>query len=65
MLPCSHGVAAAKPLSIDVWPGKPADDEAGKIGEEKFFELKVGGKPYEVGGKPTAKIPLSTFAFLL
>src|SRR5205823_12972498 len=24
-----------------------------KIGEEKFIELRVGGKPYEVGGKPT------------
>jgi acetyl esterase/lipase len=46
-------LAADKPLVIDVWPGKPADDDAGKIGEEKFFELKVGGKPYEVGGKPT------------
>src|SRR5437762_6665141 len=45
--------AAEKPLVIDIWPGKPADDDAGKIGEEKFFELKVGGKPYQVGGKPT------------
>jgi acetyl esterase/lipase len=46
-------VAAEKPLVLNVWPGKPADDDAGKIGEEKVIELKVGGKPYEVGGKPT------------
>lgn len=42
-----------KPLIINLWPGKAADDDAGLIGEEKFIELKVGGKPYEVGGKPT------------
>src|SRR5262249_14714809 len=33
-------VAADKPLVVDVWPGKPAGDDAGKIGEEKFIELK-------------------------
>src|SRR4051812_45675348 len=44
---------AAEPLVVDVWPGKPADDDAAKIGEEKFFELIVKGKPYEVDGKPT------------
>lgn len=43
---------AQKTQVIDVWPGKPADD-VGIAGEEKFFELKVGGKPYQVGGKPT------------
>src|SRR5690349_17087488 len=42
-----------KPLVIDVWPGTPADDDAARIGPEKFFELKVGGKPYLVAGKPT------------
>jgi acetyl esterase/lipase len=44
---------ADKPLVLDVWPGKPADDDAAKIGAEKYIELKVGGKPYEVAGKPT------------
>ncbi len=33
-------VAADKPLVIDVWPGKPADDDAAKIGEEKFIDVK-------------------------
>jgi acetyl esterase/lipase len=46
-------LAAEKPLVISLWPGKPADDNAEKIGEEKYFELKVAGKPYTVGGKPT------------
>jgi acetyl esterase/lipase len=41
-----------KPLVIAIWPGK-APEDAGKIGPEKFFELKVGGKPYHVAGKPT------------
>ena len=45
--------AADKPLVLDVWPGKPADDDAAKIGAEKYIELNVGGKAYEVGGKPT------------
>jgi acetyl esterase/lipase len=46
--------AADKPLVFDVWSGKvPPGDDAGKIGEEKFIELKVDGKPYEVAGKPT------------
>ena len=39
-------LAAEKPLVLDVWPGKPADDDAATIGQEKFFELTVGGKPY-------------------
>lgn len=33
-------VAAEKPLVVDVWPGKPAGDDAAKIGEEKFIEIK-------------------------
>lgn len=45
--------AADRPLVLDVWPGKPADDDAGTIGPERFFQLKVKGKPYTVGGKPT------------
>jgi acetyl esterase/lipase len=40
------------PLVIDLWPGKPPGD-VGIAGEEKWLELRVGGKPYEVGGKPT------------
>lgn len=52
LVTCLAG-AAEKPLVIDIWPGKVVDDDAGQIGEEKFFELKVAGKPYEVGGKPT------------
>jgi acetyl esterase/lipase len=50
---CSPALAADKPLVVDIWPGKPADDDAAKIGEEKFFELMVNGKPYQVDGKPT------------
>ena len=49
----SPGVAAENPLVIDVWPGKAADDDASTITEEKFRELIVNGKPYEVAGKPT------------
>ena len=49
----SPAFAAEKPFAIDVWPGKPADDDSAKIGEEKFFELMVNGKPYQVDGKPT------------
>jgi acetyl esterase/lipase len=45
--------AAEKPLVVDVWPGKVPGDDAATIGKEKFFELKVGGKPYQVAGKPT------------
>jgi hypothetical protein len=33
-------VAGEKPLVIDVWPAKPADDDAGKIGAEKFIDIK-------------------------
>jgi acetyl esterase/lipase len=46
-------VAAENPLVTDVWPGKPADDDAGSIGDERFRELIVNGKPYDVAGKPT------------
>jgi acetyl esterase/lipase len=45
--------AADGPLVIDVWPGKPVDDDAGTIGEEKFRDLIVNGKPYQVAGRPT------------
>ena len=45
--------AADKPLVVDVWPGKPAGDDAAKIGPERFRDLIVKGKPYEVDGKPT------------
>jgi acetyl esterase/lipase len=44
--------ALEKPLVVDVWPGKVPGD-AGIAGAEKFIELKVNGKPYEVAGKPT------------
>src|SRR4051812_32758727 len=45
--------AQKKPLVVAVWPDKAAEDDAGKTGEEKVFELKVKGKPYHVAGKPT------------
>lgn len=45
--------AAEQPMVVNLWPGKPADDDAATIGEEKIFQLQVKGKPYEVGGKPT------------
>jgi acetyl esterase/lipase len=48
----SPAAAADRPLVIDLWPGKPPGD-VGIAGGEKFIELKVGGKPYQVGGKPT------------
>jgi acetyl esterase/lipase len=48
---CS-AAAAEKPLVIDVWPGKVPGD-VGISGEEKFIELKIDGKAYEVAGKPT------------
>jgi acetyl esterase/lipase len=43
---------AAEPIVVDLWPGKTPGD-VGIAGEEKFIELKVAGKTYEVGGKPT------------
>jgi acetyl esterase/lipase len=48
-----RGTAAEDPLVMDVWPGRPADDDAATIGEEHFRELIVNGKPYQVAGKPT------------
>jgi acetyl esterase/lipase len=48
-----QSAAAQDPLVVPLWPGKPSDDNADTIGKEKFFELQVGGKPYQVGGKPT------------
>jgi acetyl esterase/lipase len=32
--------AADQPLVLAVWPDKPADDDAGKIGDEKYIEIK-------------------------
>jgi acetyl esterase/lipase len=52
LFPAAGTAAAQGPQVIDVWPGKPPGD-VGIPGEEKFFELKVGGKPYQVAGKPT------------
>jgi acetyl esterase/lipase len=46
------GRAADRPLVFDLWPGKVPGD-VGVPGEEKFIDLKVNGKVYEVGGKPT------------
>jgi acetyl esterase/lipase len=43
---------AGEPQIVDLWPGKPPDD-VGVPGGERFFELQVKGKPYEVGGRPT------------
>jgi acetyl esterase/lipase len=48
----SLSAVAEAPSVIDLWPGKPPGD-VGINGDEKFIELKIGGKPYEVGGKPT------------
>lgn len=46
------GGAAPDPEVLPLWPGA-APGDAGIPGEEKFFEYKVGGKIYEVGGRPT------------
>jgi len=40
-------------MVVPLWPGLPADDDAAKIGPERFFQLTVNGKPYTVDGKPT------------
>jgi acetyl esterase/lipase len=45
-------LGADPPVVVDLWPGKVPGD-AGIAGAEKFIELKIDGKPYEVGGKPT------------
>ncbi len=50
-VPCL-GAAADQPLVVKIWPDKVPGD-VGIPGEEKFRELIVDGKPYEVGGKPT------------
>ena len=44
--------SASEPEVVVLWPGTPAGD-VGIPGAEKDIDLKVGGKPYEVGGKPT------------
>jgi acetyl esterase/lipase len=43
---------ADEPMVLELWPGKVPGD-VGISGEERFFQLQVNGKPYEVGGKPT------------
>lgn len=43
---------ASDPDVVVLWPGTPAGD-VGIPGAEKDIDLKVGGKLYEVGGKPT------------
>ncbi|HEV3029544.1 MAG TPA: hypothetical protein VG457_18345, partial [Planctomycetota bacterium] len=43
---------APDPEVLALWPGAVPGD-AGIPGAEKDLELKVNGKPYEVGGKPT------------
>lgn len=48
----SAAAVAQDPVVVPIWPGKPADD-VGIAGAEKFFQLMVKGKPYEVDGKPT------------
>jgi len=47
---CAH--AADQPLVLNLWPGKVPGD-VGITGDEKFIELKMNGKNYEVAGKPT------------
>ncbi|HET6251404.1 MAG TPA: alpha/beta hydrolase, partial [Tepidisphaeraceae bacterium] len=41
----------AKPLVVELWPGKVPGD-IGIAGEEKFIDVKVNGKSHTVGGKP-------------
>lgn len=43
---------SADPRIVALWPGK-APGDAGIPGAERFFQLQVDGKSYEVGGKPT------------
>jgi len=43
---------AGQPLVVDLWPAKVPGD-VGISSEEKFIDLMVNGKPYEVGGRPT------------
>jgi acetyl esterase/lipase len=44
--------AAEGPRVVKLWPGKVPGD-LGIAGEEKYIELKMNGKTYEVGGKST------------
>ena len=53
LLGTSALLPAAEPLVVDLWPGPKIPGDVGIAGEEKFIELKVQGKSYEVGGKPT------------
>src|SRR5689334_9944158 len=47
-------VAADQPQSLALWPAKvPADLGLPNNPDEKFIELKVNNKPYEVAGRPT------------
>jgi len=45
-------VAANQPIVVPIWPGKVPGD-LGISGEEKFIQLQVAGKPYQVAGKST------------
>lgn len=53
VLVASAAEGAETPLVVDLWPGQVPGDNPSTIGPEKFLELKVNGKTYEVGGKPT------------
>jgi acetyl esterase/lipase len=53
LLISSSPTTESSPLTLSLWPARLADDDSATIGAEKFIELKVNGKPYEVGGKPT------------
>ena len=44
---------AADPQILPLWPAQPPGDVGIPATEEKFIELKVAGKPYEVAGRPT------------
>ena len=52
LLLLAGATAAPEPEVVPLWPGAAAGD-AGIPREEHFRELKVNGKDYEVGGKPT------------
>ena len=40
----SWALAADSPQVVDVWPGKPAGDDAATIGEEKWLDPQPGAK---------------------
>src|SRR5690349_7209457 len=47
-------VAADQTLSLALWPAKvPADLGLPNNPDEKFIELKMNGKAYQVAGRPT------------